>query len=535
MVPPGGIRGRLAWMLPRPSRLVYDGANDRTGEWKTVSTFSYKAVLMIALAAIIQPGMAQDTKSVVEAKGQEPAASLVVFDYKTSDYSASLGYPTFAGTAEDAKNAVAPSSSGNAEMADRVRQEFLHAWGGYKQYALGHDELKPLSKSYRDWHSASLYMTPVDALDTMIVMGLNDEATQTRELIAKNLSFDQDIYVKNFEITIRMLGGLLSSYQLTGDKRLLALAQDLGDRLLPAFNSPTGMPYVYVNLKTRAVRGKETNPAEIGTLLIEFGTLSKLTGKPVYYDKAKRALVELYNRRSAIGLVGSGIDVETGKWTNTRSHIGGGIDSYYEYLLKGWLLFGDKDCKRMWDSSIEALNKYVADDAPTGFWYGYVDMDSGKRVHTYFGALNAFFAGTLALSGDLDRARRLQESNYKMWTQTGIEPEIVDYSDMKIIYNGYALRPEIIESAYYLYHFTKDPRYLEMGHTFFDGLVKNCRTDVAYAALSDVQKMTKTDDMESFFLAETLKYLYLLFAPPDTLNLKKVVFNTEAHPIRRSW
>ena len=113
------------------------------------------------------------------------------------------------------------------------------------------------------------------------------------------MSFDQDIYVKNFEITIRMLGGLLSSYQLTGDKRLLALADDLGKRLLPAFNSPTGLPYVYVNLKTGAVRGVETNPAEAGTLLLEFGTLSKLTGKPVYYDKAKRALVEVYNRRSA--------------------------------------------------------------------------------------------------------------------------------------------------------------------------------------------------------------------------------------------
>src|SRR5206468_2060068 len=137
------------------------------------------------------------------------------------------------------------------------------------------------------------------------------QADQTRELIAKNLSFDQDIYVKNFEITIRILGGLLSSYQLTGDKRLLALAEDLGKRLLPAFNSPTGLPYVYVNLKTGAVRGAETNPAEAGTLLLEFGTLSKLTGKPVYYEKAKRALVEVYNRRSAIGLVGGGINVET--------------------------------------------------------------------------------------------------------------------------------------------------------------------------------------------------------------------------------
>jgi Glycosyl hydrolase family 47 len=185
-----------------------------------------------------------------------------------------------------------------AAMAERVRQEFLHSWNGYKQYAWGHDELRPLSKKYHDWYAVSLLMTPVDALDTMTLMGLDEQASKTREFVAKNLSFDQDIYVKNFEITIRLLGGLLSNYQLTQDKRLLALAEDLGNRLLPVFNSPTGMPYVNVNLKTGAVRGEETNPAEVGTLVLEFGTLSKLTGKPIYYDKAKNALVQLYDRRS---------------------------------------------------------------------------------------------------------------------------------------------------------------------------------------------------------------------------------------------
>jgi len=427
------------------------------------------------------------------------------------------------------------TNGGDAEMAEKVRQEFRHAWSGYKQYAWGHDALKPLSKSSHDWYATSLLMSPVDGLDTMILMGMNDEAASTREYIAKNLSFNQDIYVKNFEITIRMLGGLLSSYQLSGDKRLLALADDLGTRLLPAFESPTGMPYVYVNLKTGAVRGEVTNPAEVGTLLIEFGTLSKLTGKAVYYEKAKRALVELYKRRSPIGLVGSSINVKTGEWTDPVSHISGGIDSYYEYLLKSWLLFDDKDCERMWKTSIEAINKYLADQAPTGFWYGQANMNTGARVGTDFGSLDAFFPGTLALSGDLDRARKLEDSAYKMWTTFGIEPEEMNYSTMKISSEGYELRPEIIESAYYLHHFTNDPRYLEMGKTFFDSLVKYCRTDVAYAALSNVEKKTKKDEMESFFFAETLKYLFLLYAPADTIDLKAMVFNTEAHPIRKTW
>src|SRR5258708_4175749 len=213
-----------------------------------------------------------------------------------------------AATASQQRPAAPPNVG---PMASQVRSAFLYSWNAYKQYAWGHDELKPLSKGAHDWYSASLYMTPVDALDTMILMGLTDEANKTREFIAQNLSFDQDIEVKNFEITIRLLGGLLSSYQLTGDARLLDLADNLGNRLLPAFNSPTGMPYMFVNLKTGKVRGAVSNPAEVWTLLIEFGTLAKLTGKPIYYDKAKRALVELYSRRSAIGLVGSTINVET--------------------------------------------------------------------------------------------------------------------------------------------------------------------------------------------------------------------------------
>jgi ER degradation enhancer, mannosidase alpha-like 2 len=422
-----------------------------------------------------------------------------------------------------------------AVMAERVRQEFLLTWNAYKQYAWGHDELRPLSKGYHDWYGTSLCMTQLDALDALTLMGLKDEADKTREYLVKNLSFDKDIEVKNFEIVIRMLGGLLSNFQMSGDTSLLKLADDLGNRLLPVFNSPTGMPYMYINLKTGAVRGVVTNPAEIGTLMIEFGTLGKLTGKPAYYDKAKRAVVELYNRRSPVGLVGSTINVETGLWVDSTSHISGGIDSYYEYLLKSARLFDDEDFEKMWLESIKAVNKYLADDRDSALWYASANMFTGQRIATHYGALDAFFPAVLALSGDLRRAARLQESSYKMWTTFGIEPEELDYTTMTVTYGGYPLRPEIIESAYYLYFFTKDAKYLAMGQTFLDSLVRYCRVDAGYAALKDVRTKEKKDEMESFFLAETLKYLYLLFAPPETLDLSKVVFNTEAHPIQKTW
>jgi ER degradation enhancer, mannosidase alpha-like 2 len=168
----------------------------------------------------------------------------------------------------------------SAQLAAQVKDEFLHAWHGYREYAWGHDALQPLSRRPRDWYGVPLLMTPVDALDTLILMGLKDEARAAHELIVRKLSFDQDIEVKHFEIVIRLLGGLLSSYQLTGDARLLHLADDLGRRLLPAFDSPTGLPYVYVNLRTGATRGTISNPAE-AALILEYGTLARLTGKSV--------------------------------------------------------------------------------------------------------------------------------------------------------------------------------------------------------------------------------------------------------------
>ncbi len=361
------------------------------------------------------------------------------------------------------------SDAEKAEMAERVRSEALHAWSGYKRYAWGHDALKPLSKKPFDWYGDghSLLMTPVDALDTLTLMGLKPQADEAREVIDTKLNLDQDIYVKDFEITIRLLGSLVSCYEMTGDKRLLELADDLGRRMLPMFDSPTGMPYEYVNLHTGAVRGIRSNPAEIGSLLIEYGMLARLTGKQEYYDKAKRAVVELYKRRSPIGLVGSEIDVETGKWTDPTAGIMGGIDSYYEYLLKASILFDDKDCARMWQDSANAIDKYLSDEQPSGLWYGQADMNSGKRTHTFYGALDAFFPAVLALGDDVHRAEQLQDSSYKMWNLAGIEPEQLDYVKMQITGPGYELRPEIIESTYYLYHYTHDPRYLAMGKSLF--------------------------------------------------------------------
>jgi mannosidase alpha-like ER degradation enhancer 2 len=420
------------------------------------------------------------------------------------------------------------------ELSERVKAELLHAWTGYKQYAWGHDDLLPVTKTWRDWYGKeTLLMTAVDTMSTLAIMRLDDELKKTVDYVGKNLSFDKDISVSNFEITIRILGGLLSTHQTTGDPRLLALADDLGTRLMPAFKSKTGMPYRFVNLRTGAVDGVVSNPAEIGTLILEWGTLSKLTKKPVYLDAAKKALVALYQHRDkTTGLVGQGINVETGQWTNEASHIGGAIDSYYEYLLKCERLFGDRECGDMYRAAVASVNRHLADDVNGALWYGRADMSTGQRTGTTFGSLHAFFPGVLAMGGDLERARRLQDSAFRMWTLHGIEPEGLDYQTMTVTRAGYQLRPEIVESAYILSRYTNDPRYLEMGRRMFADLVKHCRTETGYTVLQSVVTKEKGNLQHSFLLAETLKYFYLLFKP-DALDFDSVTFNTEAHPLRR--
>ena len=268
-------------------------------------------------------------------------------------------------------------------------------------------------------------MTPVDAFDTMLIMGLDDEADATRAYLDEHLSFDHDIWVQVFEITIRILGGLLSAYQMTGDRQLLALAEDLGRRLLPAFDSPTGMPYMYVNLRTgetggptrgaagqaptRAPRGA-SNPAEIGTLILEFGTLARLTGDQEFYDKPKRALVALFDRRAKTRPRRRRDQRRTGEWTSRTSHIGGGIDSFYEYLVKCERLFDDADCGRMAKATLAAANKYLADDA--------AERPVVRRgEHGHRGAAPPRSTARCrpssrpcsCSSGDLDRAERLQD------------------------------------------------------------------------------------------------------------------------------
>jgi len=419
-------------------------------------------------------------------------------------------------------------------LATEVVNETLRSWNAYKTYAWGHDELKPLSKSYNDWYREPLYISLIDAYSTLKIMGLEKEASEIEHFVADSLSFDKDMEVKTFEVIIRILGGLLSIYDLSGNEAILAKAQDFGNRMMPAFQSPTGLPYYWVNLKTRAVSGDIINVAEASSNLIEMGVLSYYTQNPIYYQAAKKATRTIFENRSSIGLIAQDISVTTGKWTNNESHIGACTDSYFEYLYKGYLLFGDPELKQMWDQTLPPIQKYLAVETDTSLWFGRVNQQTGVFTSSEVTLWDAYFPGLLALSGNLESAKKSQLSWHKLWCKNGIEPMVYDFKTDEILNFKYHLNPEIMESAYYLFYFTADSLYYRMGETYFSDLKKYCRTELAFTHLKNVVTKEQDDQMSTFFFAETLKYLYLTFSNQKNINPEAVVFSTEAHPFIRS-
>ncbi|MBK6903610.1 MAG: glycoside hydrolase family 47 protein [Saprospirales bacterium] len=314
------------------------------------------------------------------------------------------------------------TEKGPGPLAEQVKAETQRSWAAYKQYAWGSDVLLPISKKAENWYEEPLYISPIDAYSTLKVMGLDEEAAEIERYLIDSISFDKDIFVKVFEVNIRVLGGLLAMYQYTENEQVLQKAVDFGNRLLPAFNSPTGVPYYWVNLKTGAVKGQEVNVAEAGTYLLELGILSHFSGNPVYYQKAKDADKALFERRSKLGLIGEVIDVETGEWKNTSSHICAGIDSYYEYLYKAWVLFQDPELKVMWDESIAAVHAHIPETKDSLLWYGRVDMHTGARLSSVVTLYDAFFPHCWRYRATWSGPRRYRKPGTGSGTNTAWSP-----------------------------------------------------------------------------------------------------------------
>ena len=373
-----------------------------------------------------------------------------------------------------------------------------------------------------------------------------EEFTRAVDLVSTHANFAVNRTVSVFESTIRILGGLLSSHLFAMDLipgykgRLLDHAVDLADRLLPAFDTPTSIPYGTVNLLTGVPQGETTEActAAAGSLSLEFGMLSILTENATYGLKARSALKALFDLRSKLGLVGRHIDVVSGVWTEPTGGIGSNIDSIYEYYLKQYMLFGDD---QSWEMFAQLYHSVVARLRHEDTWYVEANIHLGGTARKVFNNLQAFWPGMQTTLGDVEAGSHTLNAFLNVWNDFGFTPEDFDFERWKLLKGGsrksYPLRPELAESTFYMHEATGDPTWLVAGRDMVRAIQNSCKTKCGFASIADVETRKQKDIMPSFFLSELCKYLFLLFDkdnPFRSNNGGSYVFTTEAHPFKVS-
>uniref|UniRef100_A0A672L7G4 alpha-1,2-Mannosidase n=1 Tax=Sinocyclocheilus grahami TaxID=75366 RepID=A0A672L7G4_SINGR len=389
-------------------------------------------------------------------------------------------------------------------------------------------------------------LTLIDTLDTLALLNKTVEFEEAVRRVVADVRLDNDIVVSVFETNIRVLGGLLGGHSMAVmlkesgrmvwyQDELLHMAKDLGLRLLPAFNTSSGLPYPRVNLRY-GVRGPETRTgtetdtctACAGTIILEFAALSRFTGDPTFEAHARRALDFLWEKRQRnSNLVGTTINIHSGEWVRRDSGVGAGIDSYYEYLMKAYILLGDDRFLQRFNTHYASIMKYISQPPLL------LDVHIHKPLlpaRTWMDSLLAFFPGLQVLKGDIRPAIETHEMLYQVTKKHNFLPEAFT-TDFRVHWAQHPLRPEFAESTYFLYKATRDPYYLEVGRTILENLNRFARVPCGFAAMKDVRTGSHEDRMDSFFLAEMFKYLFLLFAEEDDLpfNVEDYVFTTEAH------
>ncbi|KAK3948630.1 mannosyl-oligosaccharide 1,2-alpha-mannosidase [Pseudoneurospora amorphoporcata] len=509
-----------------------------------------------------------------------------------------------------------------ARRRERVVEAMELSWDAYERYAWGYDEFHPVSKTGRNMAPKGLGWIIIDSLDTLMIMNLTSRVTHAREWISKSLTWDQDQDVNTFETTIRMLGGLLSAYYLSteyphlapitdddvgapGEDLYLEKARDLADRLMSAFDTPSGIPYASVNLgkfqglPSHADNGASST-AEATTLQLEFKYLANLTGEKDFWDRSEKVMQVLDDNQAPDGLVPIYIQPSTGHFHTQNIRLGSRGDSYYEYLIKQYLQTKKAEpiYQDMWNDALHGIRKHLVTYTENSGFTIVGERPSGLEGHLSpkMDHLVCFLPGTIALAAteglserearkkpgfwnkqreaDMQLARELMQTCWGMYRYmaTGLAAEITYFKipsdplpessthtsppdsifdtpssspdapaswrkDFEVHqFDSHNLqRPETVESLFYMYRITGDVKYREWGWEMFKSFVNYTSVEDGggFTSLSNanvIPPVTK-DNMESFWMAETLKYFYLLFSPEDLLPLDKVVFNTEAHPL----
>uniref|UniRef100_A0A452UA92 alpha-1,2-Mannosidase n=1 Tax=Ursus maritimus TaxID=29073 RepID=A0A452UA92_URSMA len=480
-----------------------------------------------------------------------PQEGAIPFSFDFNAFRSRLRHPVLGTRADESKE---PQSLVRAQR-EKIKEMMQFAWHSYKLYAMGKNELRPLTK---DGYEGNMFgglsgATIIDSLDTLYLMELQEEFQEAKAWVEENFHLNVSGEASLFEVNIRYIGGLLSAFYLTGEEVFRVKAIKLGEKLLPAFNTPTGIPKGVVNFKSWgwAMAGSSSILAEFGSLHLEFLHLTELSGNQVFAEKVRNIRKVLRKINKPFGLYPNFLSPVSGNWMQHHVSVGGLGDSFYEYLIKSWLMSAktDVEAKDMYYEALEAIETYLLNVSPGGLTY-IAEWRGGILDHK-MGHLACFSGGMIALGAE--DAKEEKRAHYRelaaqitktchesyarsdtklgpeaFWFNSGREAVATQLSE-----SYYLLRPEVVESYMYLWRQTHDPIYRAWGWEVVTALEKYCRTDAGFSGIQDVYSSVPNHDnkQQTFFLAETLKYLYLLFSEDDMLSLEDWVFNTEAHPL----
>jgi mannosyl-oligosaccharide alpha-1,2-mannosidase len=444
-----------------------------------------------------------------------------------------------------------------AEHAEKVRSALRHFWQGYKLKSWGSDEVQPIAGGPGGkWGDVG--MDILDSMDTLWLAGLHREFGEAEQWL-KNLKFDDKpngYRTSLFEVTIRGLGGLLSSYALTNHSIFLEKAEQLGGNLLQGFPSKKkGLvwPAAYLDIRKPSDQEpvaswlQQAILADIGTNLLEFTYLSEVSNDPSFEDAAANNEARLLELAAKKGkhLAPKWLKKDSLDYSTPEVSVGAFGDSYFEYLLKGYLQSGKKEERLLkeWKQAMREMRDSLISKSDAGYTFISTSPGSGQMEH-----LTCFMGGLLALASHtvpaehkedwwLPTAKEITHTCYEMYRQSpsGLAPEIsmMEGQQMIPLDKGFRLRPETLESLFYLYRITGNETYRHWSSEIFDAINKNTRTKWGFANVQDVTTtpVSLVDTEETFMGAETLKYALLVHLPSSVLPLDKFVLNTEAHPL----
>ncbi|RMZ70316.1 glycoside hydrolase family 47 [Pyrenophora seminiperda CCB06] len=487
---------------------------------------------------------------------------------------------------------------------EEVKKQFFKCWENYKEYAWMHDEIRPISGDFSDPYGGWA-ATLVDSLDTLYIMGFEDEFSAAVEDIESiDFGYTHLDRINVFETNIRHLGGLLASYELSEDKKLLNKAKEVGEMLIHAFDTPNHMPVTHwwfraVGEGKPQVADDHALLAEIGSLTMEFTRLSQLTGDPKWFDAVTRVMRLLEEQQDKTLLPGMWpiiVNARDANFTNNNKFtLGGMADSTYEYFGKQYALLGGRDAsyRKMYEKSMNTASEHALYRPSTPensdmLMSGFIRVKDEKvDLEPCMEHLACFTGGMFALGGKMFQndehvqiGRKLTDTcvwGYKA-SPSGIMPDLshllkcenkttcewdekawlkdirlrtpdsaAEKDPVKNIANfrlpsgftsvddrRYILRPEAIESVFIMYRITGEQQWQDAAWEMWTSIMRVTDTDLGNSALTDVSadSPSRADSMESFWMAETLKYFYLIFSEPSLISLDDWVFNTEAHPFK---